>query len=154
MSDFSENPPKPVRGTEETNFPVPAQLPPLDRGINRKERLITLIAAAIIAALVSIVVIFGLRAFQGNITYGPEILEQQQLLKQHGTVTVSDNNSPAEVYYPVSYGSPPNLTIAVEPKGSVLIVEQKADHFKLKKNTSLNAVDVQWQAQGPRPAAK
>lgn len=70
MSDFSENiPPKPVRGMEETDFPVPAQPPPLDKGSSRKERLITLIAAAIIAALVSVVMIFGLRAFQGNVTY-------------------------------------------------------------------------------------
>src|SRR5271165_874740 len=118
MSDFNENPPKPIRGTEETDFPVPAQLPPLDKGISRKERVITLIAAAIVAALVSVVMIFGVRAFQGNITYGPEILEQQnRVLKQAGTVTVSDNNSPVEVYYPVSYGSPPNLTIQADPKG-------------------------------------
>jgi len=153
MSDFSENPPKPIRGTEETTFPVPAQLPPLDRGISRKERLITLLAAAIVAGFVSVAVIFGVRAFQGNVMFGPEILEHNLLLKQQGSVTVGDDN-PVEIYYPISYNSPPNLTILATPKGSVLIVEQKADHFKIKKNTGLITVDVQWQAQGARPAPK
>jgi hypothetical protein len=152
MSDFSENPaPKPVRGTEETDFPVPAQPPPLDKGSSRRERLITLVAAAIVAALVSVVVIFGLRAFQGSVTYGPEILERNQVLKQQGTVTIS-GDATAVVYYPVPYDSPPNLTFFGDKKGSVIIVEQKADYFKV--NTDLPKIEVQWQAQGLRAAGK
>jgi hypothetical protein len=151
MSDSNENPPKRVRGTEETDFPIPAQLPPLDKEISRKERLITLIAAAIVAALVSVVLIFGFRAFQGNAAYGPEILEHNQLLKQQGKAAVA-GEKPIDVYYPIPYASPPNLTVQGD---QIEIVEQKADHFQLKKkDSSPGAIEVQWLAQGLRSAGK
>jgi hypothetical protein len=150
MSDFSENPPRPIRGTEETDFPVPAQPRPLDRGSNSRERLITLVAAAIVAALVAVVMVFGLRAFQGNVAYGPGILERNQLLQQQGKVKVF-NDKPVEVYYPIPYASPPHLTIQGDVH--VNLLEQKPDHFKVQ-GVDAGGTDVQWSAQGQRAAGK
>ena len=48
-----------------------------------------------------------------------------------------------DVYYPVPYATPPNLEIADE----FVIVEQKADHFRVK-NTSTFSRTVNWTARG------
>ena len=55
-----------------------------------------------------------------------------------------------EIYYPVPYQSPPNLTVETFWQ-DCLIVEQKADHFKLK-NPSGMAREVTWKARGLKMA--
>jgi len=51
------------------------------------------------------------------------------------------------VYYPVPYVSPPNLEFEdQDSRRQVQIVDQKADHFRIK-NTHL-AVEIPWKARG------
>jgi hypothetical protein len=137
MSDFTDNPPeRRDRNNDETDFPVPAQLPPLEKGISGKERLMTLIAAAIVAALVSTVMVFGLRAFQGHVAIqNPGLQQGENTVPAQGTL---------DVYYKQPYKSPPHLTIT---GNWVEIVEQKEDHFKIKNTFGLPA-SFQWKAEG------
>jgi hypothetical protein len=141
MSDFTDNPPepKPPRGTEETDFPVPAQPSPVLRPTGR-DRAITIIAAAIVAALVAVVVVFGLQAFHGT------VIDQGAI--QQGQQTIPANTT-EEVYYRRPFRTPPHLTI-MGGSGYISILEQKEDHFKVK-NSFGGQMSFEWKAEG-RPA--
>jgi hypothetical protein len=70
-------------------------------------------------------------------------------LVQEGTVTL--RHEPLEVFYPVPYGAPPNLSlIGTEfARKSCLILEQKQDHFKIHlDNPSVSFLEVSWRAEG------
>ncbi len=58
------------------------------------------------------------------------------------------------MYYPIAYTSPPNLKLVGSHQGSVQIVEQKADHFRLKKTSTFTSVNVEWESDGFRPPSK
>jgi hypothetical protein len=143
MSQFTENPSdKPA---------TPGELPPpqitLPPPPPRHSLVITLIASAIVAALVAGVLTLGLQAFLGNVA-------RTQTLTQQGTVTVThDQKDGVDVYYAVPYVSPPNLTLG-NGTGLVVIVEQKPDHFKLRAADTTIRSDVSWKAEGVPTGAK
>jgi hypothetical protein len=72
---------------------------------------------------------------------------------QEGKVSLREGQE-LEVYYPVSYASPPNLEISGE-SNDCEIIEQKADHFRIRYKGSFDATP-HWKAcgqKGPPPAA-
>ncbi len=142
MSDFTDSPPperKPPRGSEETDFPIPAQPPPLAKDGGR-ERAITIIAAAIVAALVAVVLVFGLQSFQANVP-------RQETLPQQGEMTVPAGET-VDVFFPIPYVSPPNVTLSGSFADDVVISDQKADSFKLKNRSKSFSRSVHWRAEG------
>jgi len=72
--------------------------------------------------------------------------------KQMGKVGVT-GSSPTEVFYPIPYVRPPNLTLdSTSPLGnSVKAIEQRADGFKLSME-QFNYVnyEVHWTAVGEK----
>ena len=79
----------------------------------------------------------------------------EDVLVQKGTLHPSDFDQ--DVFYPIPYASPPNLTIDEPFHRDVLIVEQEADHFRVRytKDKPLAIFGVEWTARGTRaPATK
>jgi len=142
MSQYTENPsdkPAPPGNGDQGELPPPqVTLPPAHP---RHSLAITLVASAIVAALVAAVLTLGIQAIRGN-------LARSQTLIQEGRLTVNQNQSEGvEVYYPIPYASPPHLTL-VNGAAYAVIVEQKPDHFKIRAaGTTVNA-DVNWKAEG------
>jgi len=69
------------------------------------------------------------------------------VLEQEGVVTVPRGVA-QDVYYPVPYISPPNLTVD-SPFQNCVVISQKADHFRVQ-NASGNStpLDAHWRAKG------
>jgi hypothetical protein len=141
MPDFTEIPPerKPPRGTEETDFPVPAQVPPLYRGSGH-ERLMTILTAGIVAAFMSVIVVYGLHTINRTAIWA-------ETLTQQGMATVPRNET-MDVYYHVPYQSPPNVQITGPSAEEVLIVEQTTDHFKVKNKDNAKPCTFNWRTEG------
>jgi hypothetical protein len=83
---------------------------------------------------------------------------EEGVVRQTGTVTLG-GDQPQTVYYAIPYNTPPNLTIKDEwPRGNWQLVEQKCDHFIIRRNPlSLGSpLELTWTAKGlkvPPPAA-
>jgi hypothetical protein len=74
-------------------------------------------------------------------------IEPGNVLAQDGEVTLL-HGEPIEVFYPVSYVSPPNLTVAL-PFGEVRVKEQRADGFAVELVKSVGIPDAaKWHAKG------
>jgi hypothetical protein len=67
-----------------------------------------------------------------------EVLVQEGPLEYHGV-------GEQTVYYPISYASPPNLQVT----RNVELVEQKADHFRIRTDGSCGG-STTWKARGVR----
>jgi hypothetical protein len=72
------------------------------------------------------------------------------VLSQEGKLSLRAGGE-TDVYYPQPYASPPNLS-AEETFTNYEIVEQKADHFRIR-NTSPFDINVTWTARGVKHAA-
>lgn len=71
------------------------------------------------------------------------------LCKQTGSFTVKGGEE-IDVYYPLPYGSPPNVTFnSVFKTYEIVLVSQYPDHFRVK-NTGHFAGEVTWEAKGLR----
>ena len=85
----------------------------------------------------------------------PEAAPDCSPLVQKGEVTVPVG-AEQDVYYPIPYASPPNLTIH-EPFLDCVIVDQKPDHFRIRnerKGILLGGCPaVEWTARGLRASA-
>jgi hypothetical protein len=142
MSDFSEVPPerKPPRGTEETDFPIPAQLPPFDHRVSGRERVMTILTAGIVAAFTAIIVVYGLQTIQRTAIWSASLAQQ-------GDASVPASEM-VEVYYQKPYATTPNITLSGPFSEDVLLVEQTPDHFKVKNKSSSSARSFHWNAEG------
>jgi hypothetical protein len=70
-------------------------------------------------------------------------------LVQEGSLTL--RHEPLEVFYPVPYTVPPNLTLTGTEfaRKSCLILDQKQDHFKIHlDNPAVSFLEVSWRAEG------
>jgi hypothetical protein len=65
---------------------------------------------------------------------------------QSGKVTLAGKQE-LDVFYPVAYVSPPNLEFEEE----CVVVEQKADHFRVKNTSPFSRV-ITWTARGVPPS--
>jgi hypothetical protein len=77
-------------------------------------------------------------------------------LVQKGEVTVPAGTE-QDVYYPIPFASPPNLTIR-DMIEECVVVDQKPDHFRIRNERKLGVsvcghVAVQWTARGLRASA-
>lgn len=72
--------------------------------------------------------------------------EDPNVLKQTGSVSIPRGEI-REVYYPVPYPSPPNLEID-DSFHHYTILEQKADHFRIRNDNG--SWHVTWTARGVR----
>jgi hypothetical protein len=77
------------------------------------------------------------------------VLGLDGVCKQEGTVLVPGGEE-LDVYYPVPFSSPPNLTTQSPPEAPSVIA-QYPDHFRVK-NTWAAAHTVEWVAKGVRGA--
>ena len=135
MSHFADKPSKPV---PDNGSPPPASdLPPAHP---RGNLAITLIMASIVAALVAAVTVFGIQAFMGSTS-------RHRTFAQQGKVKVSTDET-VQVFYPVPYGAPPNLAVTGFNRDWVVIVEQKADHFKVRRTGRTLIAELEWKAEG------
>jgi hypothetical protein len=57
------------------------------------------------------------------------------------------------VYYPVPFAGPPHLSLSGNNAVDCVLVEQKADHFKVKTTNLPFAITVTWKAEGIRGPA-
>ncbi len=71
------------------------------------------------------------------------------VLCQRSSVTVP-GGAEQDVFYPIPYGMPPNLTVK-STFDDVVAVGQFPDHFRVK-NTSSFPHDIDWEAKGQRVA--
>jgi hypothetical protein len=101
---------------------------------------VTVLVAALVAAVTSA----AMTALLQNSANGGETLTQE------GTGMV--RHEPMEIYYPLAYASPPHLVVSGPNSNLCVIVEQRPDHFKVKRvsNVAMNAVEITWKAEGRR----
>jgi len=74
--------------------------------------------------------------------------EDPSVLSQTGSARVTKGQI-ADIYYPVPYASAPNVELD-DMFHNYEIVEQKADHFRVRNNSG--SWDVKWTARGMRVA--
>jgi hypothetical protein len=106
--------------------------------------------AGVVATLASAALVLGcMGGLSRPIAVAPPAPEEP-LLTQRGKVAVPDDVV-VEVFYPWPYLSPPNLTLEGSFPSLFIIEEQKADHFKVKKNGHWTGPsEVFWCARGLR----
>jgi hypothetical protein len=68
------------------------------------------------------------------------------ILEQEGVVTLP-RLMEQDVYYPVPYVGPPNLSIE-SPFQHCVLMSQKADHFRVMNTCNTGPEDVHWKAKG------
>jgi hypothetical protein len=68
------------------------------------------------------------------------------ILEQEGEVTLA-RGAIQDVYYPVPYISPPNLTVD-SPLQECALVSQKVDHFRVENTCTSGSVSAHWKAKG------
>ncbi|MBY0522496.1 MAG: hypothetical protein K2R98_03825 [Gemmataceae bacterium] len=137
MSDVTENLP----GSANPELP-PAQIRK-PQAYTRNSLVVTIIAASIVAALVASILTLMIQSYRGG-------LLQSATVVQEGKAVVS-GEAPVEVYYATPFGNTPNLTLDMN-KLHIVIVEQKADHFTVRKNTPAPSVEISWKAEGQAKA--
>src|SRR4051794_30240485 len=104
-----------------------------------------LAASALVAALTA-------PAFVGCLSFPPDGSSVSQsararsILTQEGEV-VLPARSEQDVYYPVPYGSPPNLELDADLFHRCEVVEQRADRFRVR-NPTLLPHTINWTARG------
>jgi len=109
----------------------------------------------IAASAVAILLAIFLGCMSINIGWPSAETGGEDVLVQKGTLHPSEFDQ--DVFYPIPYTSPPNLTIDEPFHRDVLVVEQEADHFRVRytKDKPLAIFGVEWTARGTRaPAIK
>ena len=108
---------------------------------------------AVLAFMITLIIFLGCMSFNiGTTVVEPaagEVLVQTGKLQPTG-------ETEQDVFYPIPYASPPNLTIDDTFASDVVIVDQQPDHFRVRfvKNKPLVRVfGVEWTAKGLRAAA-
>jgi hypothetical protein len=145
MSDFTAQPPPLPPASQKFEEVVPPR-----RHFWREQR-ITIAVAAGVAALVAIVTAAMVSALILLVSQpsgtGPNKKSAGTLI-QEGTAIIREE--PLEVYYPVPYVSPPNLTLTGSMSAHCILVEQKQDHFKAKLAPPWgnNPSSINWKAEG------
>jgi hypothetical protein len=137
MSDFTAQPPPPSAPGPDLDTPLS-----LRRSFWKEQR-----ATVLVAALVAAVTATGVSALMT--TGGPSIGGPRRgTLTQQGSTIV--RGEPLEVYYPVPYAGPPNVSLEDGSGRNCVILEQKPDHFKVKldEQWALNPVSIKWKAEG------
>jgi hypothetical protein len=100
------------------------------------------------AAVACLVVFLGCMSL--NFGTRTEVIQHDDVsYMQTGKVSVPGGQE-IEVYYPIPYGSPPNLELCSDWDHCV-VVQQKADHFRVKNNRLLST-ECKWTARGMRVA--
>jgi hypothetical protein len=98
------------------------------------------------AAALMLTIIMGCMSLQIGCKTGPD-----GTICQEGKVSL-EGHQELDVYYPVPYASPPNLEI--EGDSGFDIIEQKADHFRLRCKVLHIGGDGRthwnWKARGPK----
>jgi hypothetical protein len=104
--------------------------------------------AGIASALAWLAIILGCMSLSiGDRTVLPD---DRLSYAQEGSVRVEIGQE-LDVYYPVPYASPPNLEI--KGPGSYTIVDQQADHFRVRAKVEGNTIGWEgfdWTARGVR----
>ena len=103
----------------------------------------------ILAAVTVVLTFLGCMSFTvGGRTYQSPPIERMEdgLFVQTGGIHLAAG-ADQDVYYPVAYAHPPNLTLDDDESDNFSIVEQQADHFRIH-NTSLFSQDATWHARG------
>jgi hypothetical protein len=75
-----------------------------------------------------------------------------EVLSQHGAVRLSPGDE-QDVYYPIPYASPPNLELGDLLRIDYILLEQRADHFRVRIKSCLDLVTLTWKARGVRAPA-
>ena len=106
------------------------------------------LASCLFAVIAVPLLLTGCLSFSIGGNHSTHSNEDPAVLAQSGTVTI-----PAgpvhDVYYPIPYASPPNLELD-DPLHACEIVEQKADHFRVRINGVAGSAAVKWNASGVR----
>jgi len=108
---------------------------------------------AALAVVVTLIIFLGCMSL--NIgrpvldTAGDEVLFQKGKLQPSG-------ETEQDVYYPIPYASPPNLTLDDTFSHDLVIVDQKPDHFRVRYGIDkpmIHFFGVEWTARGMRATA-
>jgi hypothetical protein len=102
--------------------------------------------AAASAALLFLVMVLGCMSLQFGGGTREVVHSDDSAYAQTGKVRVPVGKE-VQVYYPVAYVSPPNLEMESPFDDSMIITEQKGDHFLVKNIGSLDR-RVEWTARG------
>jgi hypothetical protein len=97
----------------------------------------------IASCVVFVVICLGCMSIGGRTEY---VTHDDHSSTQSGQATLRGGQE-LEVYYPAPYAHPPNLELEKGAEDSAVVVEQKADHFRVK-NTGLWSRTVSWKARG------
>ncbi|HYV38882.1 MAG TPA: hypothetical protein VE988_24575 [Gemmataceae bacterium] len=100
--------------------------------------------AALAAVMVTVVILGCLSLNFG----GSDAVHDDHVLAQEGSVNVPPNTQ-LEVFYPVPFGSTPNLIID-DCNGDCLLAEQKENHFRIFNKNPSKSHAVEWKAKGMR----
>jgi hypothetical protein len=114
-------------------MPILRLFPPAPRACTR--------LAALAAGVLLCLVVLGCM----SISFGGKNIccpDPPEPFEQKGEVCLSGQGD--DVYYPIAYASPPNLTVN-SSLGSATVVEQKPDHFRV-----CGTGKVKWVARGVR----
>src|SRR5437763_13446789 len=103
-------------------------------------------AAGAAAAVLAIGVMLGCMSF--SFEGRKEIVNSTDIsYAQSGELTLTCGQV-IDVYYPVPYASPPNLTLK-KSSDDCCVIDQKPDHFRVQNNCGLTR-EVKWTARGMR----
>jgi hypothetical protein len=113
-------------------------------------------AGAVAAAATAFIILGCMNFTFGTRSDDPPCVEPPDgdAFTQTGCATVR-GKAKQDIYYPVPYAFPPNLE-ATDNFGHCEVVEQRADHFRVRNRDGLDAT-VRWTARGVRydaPAAR
>jgi hypothetical protein len=153
MTDFSEQPlaprppappegpPRPTQGTADESLPLPR------RSFLREQRP-TVVVAALVSALVATAVVLGFELVRrpGSVT------SKSDLLEQSGEMSLRNGES-VEVFYPIPYDLPPNLSLSGGDTAACKILEQKADRFRVTYAGGFTHTTATWRSLGKHPTA-
>jgi hypothetical protein len=100
---------------------------------------------AALAAVMVTIVIFGCLSLNFG---GSDAVHDDHVLAQEGSVNVPPNTQ-LEVYYPIPFGSTPNLIID-DCDGDCQLAEQKENRFRIFNKNPAKSHAVEWKAKGMR----
>jgi hypothetical protein len=119
-----------------------------------KDRSVAARRCIAVSAIVAMLAIF-LGCMSLNIGWpAPETVDQEVLV-QKGTLHASGETE-QDVFYPIPYASPPNLTLDDTFWHDLVIVDQQPDHFRVRYGRDKSQVSffgVAWTAKGIRATA-
>jgi hypothetical protein len=109
-----------------------------------------------VAILLALAVGVGIGFVFGRATQPVSLVSEVKPLVQEGALTppvtpeLSGWRGPVEVFYPVPYASPPELTFPIAPR-RFEIKEQRADGFKVQITECGTEQTPTWRAKGLPP---